>query len=67
MNKRIIFMGATIISFMSIFASTFDTSGFTWAWTGSEIVPQILGISALIFGILWFREFKNRAAETEAN
>jgi len=56
MKKRNSFMNATLLCSFFIIAFHFDKDGIRWFWTGQEMVPLILGISALIFGIFWFLE-----------
>ena len=65
MRKRNLFMGATLMSGFFIFAFRFDKNSIQWLWTGMEIVPLILGISAIVFGILWFLESKNKTKKVE--
>lgn len=60
MRKRNSFMSATLMFSFFIIAFHFDKDGVQWFWTGKEIVPLILGISAIVFGILWFLEYKNK-------
>lgn len=59
MRKRNLFMSATLMCGAFMFAFRFDEGSTQWFWTGMEIVPLILGVSAIIFGILWFLESKN--------
>jgi len=36
------------------FEFNFSTSELNWFWTGSETVPIVLALTAIIFGTLWF-------------
>ena len=58
MRKRNLFMSATLMCGFFIVAFHFDKNGIQWFWTGMEIVPLILGISTIVFGVLWFLESK---------
>ncbi len=60
MRKRNLFMSATLMCSFFIIAFHFDQDGVQWFWTGMEIVPLILGISAIAMGILWFLASKNK-------
>lgn len=53
MKKGKGFMNAALMCFFFIFAFIFGTNGVTWFWNGMEMVPIILGISAMIFGSFW--------------
>ncbi len=57
-RRKNLWMSATLMcGFLSIFFQ-FDKNSIKWVWTGQEIVPVILGIATLIFGVLWFLENK---------
>jgi hypothetical protein len=55
-KRRNLWMSATLMCSFFIVAFKFGSEGINWFWTGQEIVPVILGISAIIFGLLWFLE-----------
>lgn len=44
-----------------VVAFHFDKDSVQWFWTGQEMVPIILGITAIAFGVLWFFESRNKA------
>jgi len=46
-----------------IIAFKFGADGAKWFWTGQEMVPIILGISAVIFGSFWFFDFRKKKIE----
>lgn len=58
-KNRNLFMSATLMCSFFIIAFQFDPNGVKWFWAGQEIVPIILGISAIIFGNFWFFDYKN--------
>ena len=60
MKKKNSFMSATLMCCFLIIAFHFNKNGIQWFWTGQEMVPLILGISALIFGTFWFFTSKSR-------
>jgi hypothetical protein len=57
------FMGATLMCGFFIIAFKFGPDGAKWFWTGQEIIPIILGISAVIFGSFWFFDFRKKKIE----
>ncbi len=57
-RRKNLWMSVTLMcGFLTIFFQ-FNKDGIKWFWTGQEIVPIVLLISTLIFGILWFKEYK---------
>ena len=57
MKKGNGFMSATLMCFFFIFAFNFGPEGINWFWSGQEMVPVILAISAIIFGIFWAYDY----------
>ena len=64
-KKRNIWLSAAIMCAFLIISFQFDKDGIRWFWTGQEIVPIVLGLSSLIFGIFWFLEYKNKTKNVE--
>ena len=58
-------MSATLMCSFFIIAFHFDKDGIRWFWVGQEIVPLLLGISALIFGGFWFSQSKNKTTKVK--
>ncbi len=58
MKKRNLFMSATIMCGLLSVAFTFKINQVTWLWADSKPVGIILGISAIILGIQWYRQQK---------
>jgi hypothetical protein len=56
MKKRNLLMSATIMCGLLAVAFTFKINQVTWLWADSKPVGSILGISAVILGIQWFRQ-----------
>lgn len=65
MRKRNSFMSATIMCGLLVIAFHFDKDSVHWFWTGNEMVPIILGISAIVFGIFWFFESRIKARKVD--
>jgi len=65
MKRRNLFMSATLMLSFLIIAFKFNKDGIKWFWSGQEIVPIILGISAIIFGSLWLLENKKIKLKNE--
>ncbi|MCW8805587.1 MAG: hypothetical protein OQK56_03925 [Ignavibacteriaceae bacterium] len=60
------FMSATLMCSFFIIAFKFGPGGIEWFWAGQEIVPLILGISAIIFGSFWFYDYMNSRTKTKS-
>ena len=58
MTKRSLYMGITIASILSIFTFTFDSNEIKWVWGELWIIPIVLAIFTIVFGVLWFLETK---------
>lgn len=65
MRKGKSFMGATLMCSFFIIAFKFGPDGVKWFWAGQEMVPIILGISAMIFGSFWFVDFRKKKIDAK--
>ncbi len=59
MNKKNLLIGLTIFLVLSCFAFTFDDNDFIWLWQDRPLAPIVLGGSALLTGVLSFRNRGN--------
>ena len=67
MRRRNLFMSLTLMFSFLVIAFKFSKEGLEWFWTGMESVPIVLGISAIIFAILWFVVSKSMKKELSDN
>lgn len=63
MNKKSVYAGLAIFSFLMCFAFDFNASEVIWIWKDKIVVPVILGITSLISIILYFRISKEIVTE----
>ncbi|GAB1445563.1 hypothetical protein MASR2M41_12710 [Flammeovirgaceae bacterium] len=65
MKKRNLFMSATLMCGLLIFAFTFDNGGTKWLWSEAKPVAITLGIATVILGVFWFKSARKLRAETQ--
>lgn len=65
MKRRNLFRSAALICGLCCFAFTFDNLEIRWLWADARPVAFILAITAIIFGVLWFKSSRNLKAEIQ--
>lgn len=55
MKTKNLFMSATLMCGLLIFAFAFDNEGTKWLWSETKPVAIVLGMAAVILGIFWFK------------
>ncbi|MBX2941423.1 MAG: hypothetical protein KF860_03680 [Cyclobacteriaceae bacterium] len=53
MKTKNLFMSATLMCGLLIFAFAFDNEGTKWLWSETKPVAIVLGMAAVILGILY--------------
>ncbi|HUW06877.1 MAG TPA: hypothetical protein VMW01_11515 [Williamwhitmania sp.] len=63
MKKRNLFMSAALMCGFLTIAFRFDSNGIYWLWSDIKPVSIILALTALTFGVLWFKASKRMKIE----